>query len=239
LGISVACSQSPVIHSKPTVELVSVSIPASLTPISAPLQQCASESPEFSLLLEQLPGNPKRLKENYLNLWWGEPPNTEVFTYYLATEQMAVIVHPSNSIGRLSSDEIRDLFTGQILSWEEIGGRDQEVVVWTFPPGNELSQILQIELLNNQGISPFAKLAPSPQAMLEAVSTDPGAIGTLPHAWVTNEIQPVELIDTQQVNFSRPILAFSNEQPEGGSRDLLGCLQSPVGRNRLAEIYSP
>lgn len=216
-----------------------VSIPTSLTPILGPVQQCASEYPDLTLIIEQLSRFPQDLRKNNLYLWWGEPPPGETFAVYLATEEIVVVLHPANSVDRLDLDELSDLFTGQVRSWDEFGGPDEEVIVWTYPPGSDLYQILKTAVIEDQGVSPFARLVPNPQAMLEAVSTDPGAIGTLPEAWISSEIKPAKLFNQQQINLSKPILALSNGQPEGGALNLIACLQSPASRNRLTEIYSP
>lgn len=46
----------------------------------------------------------------------------------IAVDVLAVIVHPSNSITGLSSDELKGIFTGEITNWSEVGGEDMAIL---------------------------------------------------------------------------------------------------------------
>ena len=47
----------------------------------------------------------------------------------LAYDGIAIIVHPDNPVSDLSIDQIAKLYTGEITNWEDVGGKDAEVVL--------------------------------------------------------------------------------------------------------------
>jgi phosphate transport system substrate-binding protein len=49
--------------------------------------------------------------------------------HVVAFDALPVIVHPSNRVKGLTLDQIRDIYTGKITNWKEVGGGDQRIVV--------------------------------------------------------------------------------------------------------------
>ena len=47
----------------------------------------------------------------------------------LAYDGIAIIVHPDNPVSDLSIEQIAKLYTGEITSWKDVGGKDAEVVL--------------------------------------------------------------------------------------------------------------
>lgn len=46
-------------------------------------------------------------------------------------DQIVFIVHPSNPVTRLSWEQLRDIHTGRIKNWKEVGGRDMVITAFT------------------------------------------------------------------------------------------------------------
>ena len=49
--------------------------------------------------------------------------------HVVSMDGIAVIVHPSNPVDKLSLSQIKDIYTGQVSNWSQLGGRSQKVVV--------------------------------------------------------------------------------------------------------------
>mgnify|MGYP000867223479 CR=1 FL=1 len=54
-------------------------------------------------------------------------PNLQV--HVIARDGIAVVVHPDNPVSDLSLDQIRDIFSGKIVNWSEVGGADAAITV--------------------------------------------------------------------------------------------------------------
>jgi phosphate transport system substrate-binding protein len=44
-------------------------------------------------------------------------------------DALVVIVNPSNSVNNLTMAQLKDIFTGKITNWKEVGGRDRKILV--------------------------------------------------------------------------------------------------------------
>lgn len=51
--------------------------------------------------------------------------------YPVAFEPLAIIVHPENPVSSITSEQVRDVFSGKIKNWKELGGRNEKIVVVT------------------------------------------------------------------------------------------------------------
>lgn len=56
-------------------------------------------------------------------------PQEDVRMVHVAWDALVGIVHPSNPVESLTSDELRQIFRGQITNWKQVGGPDKFIVV--------------------------------------------------------------------------------------------------------------
>lgn len=49
--------------------------------------------------------------------------------HVIARDGIAIVVNPENSVNDLSLDQIRDIFSGKIVNWSEVGGADAAITV--------------------------------------------------------------------------------------------------------------
>ena len=237
--LTTACSPA-VTATPPTVpQAVTVGFPPSLRLVDEALNSCAQANPGIALFVSEIPTPALEPTEDDLVLWFGEPPEAAGFSAPLAMEEIVFIVHPENPVRSLSVEDLAGLLSGKIDSWEQLNEIDADVMVWAYPPGNEVEQIVSNELLQGDSITSQGYLAPDPSAMLDAVSSKTGAIGFLPRAWMTEDVKTIELEGGEGVDLRQPVLALTAESPQGAVRTLLSCLQSPTGRKILERRYEP
>jgi hypothetical protein len=87
-------------------------------------------------------------------------------------------------------------------------------------------------LLQSSTLTSEAMLAPDPQAMLEAISSDANAIGYLPESALTSsdpsfvaQVKVIQLEQSLQDILHPPVIAITQNEPEGLVRELLLCVQ--------------
>ena len=49
--------------------------------------------------------------------------------FTVAQDAIAVVVHPSNPVDRLTLQQISDIYIGKITNWREVGGEDRPIVL--------------------------------------------------------------------------------------------------------------
>src|SRR5258707_4733845 len=52
----------------------------------------------------------------------GQPLGLRTPAFQIGSEEILVVVNPQTGISSLSSGQVRDVFSGQITSWKDIGG---------------------------------------------------------------------------------------------------------------------
>ncbi|KAA3642323.1 MAG: hypothetical protein DWQ07_25150 [Chloroflexi bacterium] len=215
----------------PTVEPIRIAITPALAPLGVALQACATPQ-AAALQVETIPANSIKYEEVDLVFHLGESSPLPDFVAPIAWESLQVVLHPELGNIQLDEHELAQLFSGQINNWSALGRPEMDVTVWVPLAGADQRVGFEDQLLANARVSPLARLAPSPQAMLEAVSGTPGSIGYLPTAWDTGELRSIDL------ELTIPVLALATDEPGGATHDLVVCLQSEAGQQILSKNYT-
>jgi len=164
--------------------------------------------------------------------------------HVVAKDGIAVIVNPSNKINTISRDQIKDIYTGTISNWSEIGGHGGKIVVisrdsasGTFEAFNELA-------LKKAKVRPDALLQASNQAVATTVAKTPGAIGYAGLGYITSKIKAVT-VDGIECNketvlsgvypLSRPLFMYTNGNPQGEVKQFIDFVLSNEGQKLVEE----
>lgn len=104
--------------------------------------------------------------------------------YVIALDGVAVIVHPSNPLQRLSIAQIRDLFSGRVSDWAAVGGPAGPVTVHARDDKSGTWDTFRSLVLDKQPLVAAAHRHEDSRALADAVAADPQAIGFvgLPYA---------------------------------------------------------
>jgi len=107
-----------------------------------------------------------------------EPVETVV-----AGDAIAIVVHPSNPVDRLTIPQLAAIFSGQITNWRELGGEDRSIVLLS-RESNSGTHVFFLEQVVRQGVdgdttlfSPDTLLMPSSEGISAEVRQNPNAIG--------------------------------------------------------------
>ena len=214
LSLTAACSPLAEINAFPTSIPISVSVPSEIPPsYQERLIHCAAEQPEIAILINESPN----LKSPDLRLQLGGPADdSSGFAALLGWENIIVIANSETNIQHISMDELSKIFSAPPPDYE----------VWAFPEDHPIRELFDDVVLHDSELTPYAQLAPNPEAMLEMVSNHANAIGYLPGSWVTGVIHIVELDPQSQSQLQLPVLGITNMEPEGILRSILVCMQA-------------
>ncbi|HVK58088.1 MAG TPA: phosphate ABC transporter substrate-binding protein [Candidatus Kapabacteria bacterium] len=97
--------------------------------------------------------------------------------YKVALDGLSVYVHESNPIKLLSVEQIRNVFTGKIRNWKEVGGPDQPITLYSRENSSGTYEFFKENVLQGQDFAASAQAMPGTAALLQAVARDPKAIG--------------------------------------------------------------
>ncbi len=102
-----------------------------------------------------------------------------VFTELPTTiDPVIFCVNPDNPVRNLTFDALRDIYTGVVTNWSEVGGEDREIVVWISDYDSDSKMhVVSRDLLAGRAQAPGARVDAKGKNMLTEVSNDVAAIG--------------------------------------------------------------
>jgi phosphate transport system substrate-binding protein len=123
--------------------------------------------------------------------------------HVIATSEVVFIVHPSNRVRTLSWEQIRDIHTGKIERWSEVGGADAPIAIVTDAAASATRGLIKQVILGGSEYAPGARAVAAVAEVNEEVARNPAAIGGLGREFA--DPKRVAIVETKQVE--RP-LAF-------------------------------
>lgn len=169
----------------------------------------------------------------------------------IAYDGIAVIVNPDNPIGELTMSQIKDIFTGKIKNWKELGGPDQEISALSRESNSGTFVFFQEHVLLKENFAPSVKLMPASSSIAQAVSQDRWSIGYLGLGYAKNanvKIVKVKKDDNspaitpnhntvldKSYPIARPLFLIFNGEPQGIMANFLTFVLSKEGQKIVEE----
>ena len=149
-------------------------------------------------------------------------PDNLVFTE-IGKDELVVIVHKSNGVSALSKAQLKDMATGKITNWKEVGGADLPVKVVVTKAGMIPSLVFQKTIMDGAEYVKGALEAQSPREVITWVSRTPGGFGP-----ATDVHMKAGAGDSKAIKaplMSRPLGLVSIGAPTGAARKLADYLK--------------
>jgi phosphate transport system substrate-binding protein len=171
----------------------------------------------------------------------------QLSTHVIAVDGIAIVVHPSNVLSNmsLSVERIRDIFSGNITNYMELGGPDRKIVLVEREDGSGTRSSFESMVMGGLGVSDAALQKPASGAIRFTVSANENAIGYVGIGYLDNEtIKPVavdgvlpteENIRAKDYPLSRDLYLVTDGEPVGLAKDFIDYLLSDAGQEIVKE----
>ena len=168
--------------------------------------------------------------------------------HVVAFDALPVIVHPSNPVKGLTIDQVRDIYTGKITNWKDVGGADQRIVVISRDTNSGTYETFKDLVLGKDNkIIASAEYTGSNGGMRQRVQMTRGAIGYAGLGFVDRTIKALEIngvmpsaetVSAKQYPLSRELYLFTNGEPAANTLagKFLGMSRTEKGREIIEEI---
>ena len=113
-------------------------------------------------------------------------------SHKVATVGITPIVNNNVGITNLALEDLRDIFTGKITNWKEVGGKDQKIVLLNRANGSGTRNTFERWVLDGQTVKQSQE-QDSSGMVRQIVADTPGAISYVSFSYVTDEITPVSI----------------------------------------------
>ncbi|MCL2115711.1 MAG: phosphate ABC transporter substrate-binding protein [Methanobrevibacter sp.] len=163
---------------------------------------------------------------------------TDINVVEIGKEGIVIAVNNGNQISDLTTEEIRDIFNGKIKNWKELGGSDLEIHVITREEGSGTRSAFESIVMDNTEMKSDAVVQSSTEAVKQSVASDPGAIGFVSLAHMSNDVKPLfvngiepsdETVANGEYLLQRPFLFLIKGENTATVKEFLDWIKSPEG----------
>ena len=107
-----------------------------------------------------------------------------IISTLIGWDAIALVVNAANPINGLTNDQLKDIFTGKIISWKELGGSDLPITTFITDHNSASRNIFRSIILKEENYSTNATTIPDSE-ILPNVRTTPGAIGYISLSFIS------------------------------------------------------
>jgi len=104
---------------------------------------------------------------------WGKDPRE----FKVALDGITIYVNPDNPLKEITLDQLKDIFTGKITSWKDLGWEDKPIIVYTRENSSGTYVFFKEHVLKNQDYTSKAQSMPGTASVVNAVSKEKYSIG--------------------------------------------------------------
>lgn len=110
----------------------------------------------------------------------------------VAIDGIAVITDSENAVSDITSEQLAQIYTGEITNWSDLGGADEQIVVIGREAGSGTRDAFE-ELSDVKDACKYAQELDSTGAVLAKVAATPGAIGYVSLDVVDDTVKALQL----------------------------------------------
>ncbi len=112
--------------------------------------------------------------------------------HLIALDCIAVVVHPQNPIHDLTTQQLRQIFTGEITNWAQLGGNDAPIAAYGREAGSGTRSAFE-DLLESRDRCRYTNEYSANGDIVGNVSTNPNAIGYVSLSGTRNIVKIISL----------------------------------------------
>lgn len=158
----------------------------------------------------------------------------------IAYDGIVVVAHPSNPVKDLTMEQVKQIFTGEVTNWKEVGGKDMEIVVVSREDGSGSRDAFQEIVGYESGqLIKNAIVASGNGNIKTTVAMNKHAIGFISFEYIDESISPMaingvaakaENVLAGTYELSRPFLFVHKEDVPESAKQFMEFILTPEGQ---------
>jgi phosphate transport system substrate-binding protein len=179
----------------------------------------------------------------------------DLLAHPIARDGIALIVHEDNPVNKLSRPQVIDLYTGEVDSWQTVGGAEAPAAIVNKSAGRATLEVfLSYFQMTNDQIEPDMVIGHNQEA-IKAIAGNPNALGYVSIGVAEYEQAdgtPIKLLPIDEVAASRdnvadgsypmtrPLNFVTDDKPAGLTKQFIAYAQSQTVHDLIrSEGYVP
>lgn len=185
-----------------------------------------------------------------------EATTAQLLRVPVGLDGIAVIVHPSNTIEELTVAQLRDIYSGKVLDWQDVGGEGGEIALISREDGSTTRMLFEERVMGGERVSLTAVVMPTSEDVVRYVARYPQVIGYVTGAYAQADvlladdgipsvrIVPLEgrlptnaEIASQRYFLARPIFLLRRTSDTARLQPFIDFVLSPAGQEIVARYH--
>lgn len=169
--------------------------------------------------------------------------------HLIGWDPLVLVVHVTNPVENVSSDELRRMILGTVLNWKDLGGRDLPLLQVSTLQGTGVHEAVETFLGDDQHISPRAIISLVVADADKNVSLLPAGFTVTSLSMVDAERVKIIKVDGQMPGSEavlsrnypliKPLLLVTRGKPKGALARFVSFAKSPEGQAILEKKFIP
>jgi len=172
------------------------------------------------------------------------PAEDMIRGFLIGKDAIAVIVNKRNPVNNLSKQQLKDIFTGKINNWSQLGGEDVPIKVFTVQDSSATRHVFRKQVLGNEAYHGTEVVAPD-RKIISKVTHAWGGIGQISFAFLSNKTRIKTLDIGQQkghVNnpdypITRPLYLLTHGKPSDKVQKFIDWSRSDEGQRVVKKRF--
>ncbi|MGZ3237514.1 MAG: PstS family phosphate ABC transporter substrate-binding protein [Burkholderiaceae bacterium] len=150
---------------------------------------------------------------------------------------IVAVVHPSNAISNLSMKQLRNIFTGRINNWKELGGKNAPIKVFVGPPTGGITDTWKRLILGDEDTYTPSGIVMDNADRIEHLAKEPLAITFLtigaennPHLKILKidgVIPNADTVHSGSYPLRAPLMMVTTETPSAATKQFIQYFSMP------------
>jgi phosphate transport system substrate-binding protein len=149
----------------------------------------------------------------------------ELRLHVAATSEVVFVVHPSNPVKALTWEQLRDIHTGRVVRWSEVGGRDEAIAVFTDAAASATRGLLKQVVLGGAEYGPDVTALAAVKDVNDRVAATPAGVGGLGLEFV----DPARVAVVRTARIERPLAFVSAGRPSDAAQRVIDAYRECAG----------
>jgi phosphate transport system substrate-binding protein len=164
----------------------------------------------------------------------------------VAYDAIAVLVNDQNPVEGLTLEQLRGLFSGDIVAWSEVGGEEVDVQVLSREDGSGTREAFEELVMQGRRVTLTAIVLPRGSAVGEFVADNPASIGYASPVGIPLGARALEIegsgpdlqaLSEDQYPLTRPFVLATRPDSDEDVQSFVGFVLSPAGQVIVGRRY--
>lgn len=171
----------------------------------------------------------------------------ELADYVIGAYGVAVVENANNPVGNLTTNQVRDIFTGVIQNWKDVGGPDAPIHLYVRDPISGTYLGFRELAMENKPYGHVQMLFTNYAAIVQAVGEDPSGIGYSSVGLAKssgvktvsiNGVEPsTDTVNKHKYPYARTLHLYTNKGQEAPTiHDFIVFVESPRGQEIVQQM---